>query len=334
MTAAEKWNRIVEHYNKNINATEDVVQSTWEKIFAEFFGYSSLAGEIDSKRSIRIGSIERMSADVIIKSKGADLFVVELKRYSQSFNTGIESQLFSYLKQLRNSIGILICNKIYVYAYDYNKGDDEQDRVEIKFKQDNPDGIKFIELFSKAAFNEQVTRAFVHQKIESAKSVERIKEQLTSDLAMELLRKYFSSTYNATEFEQAVEAFRIEIAWENATSENHLPTRAVSRLQVNVPDAVSSEPKVGIIAQTRLREVLESGNISKDEIERLLEREYSKQTFNINYPLLAKERLLPESCTRYYKKPLSIYGVEYFLCSQWYERDRDHLLNWISSKKI
>ena len=224
MTAIEKWNRIVEQYNKNINATEDTVQNTWEKIFAEIFGYSSLAGEIESQRTIRIGSTERVTADIIIKDNTTDLFVVELKRHNVPLTQGIEMQLLSYLKQLRNSTGILICDKIYVYAYDYSKNDNEQDRVEIDFKQENPDGAEFVEMFSKAMFDEQTVKEFVYQKIEYIKSVELIKSEITPELALHLLKNYFAEKYDAAAFEQAIAGLDLIIAPSMATSKTSMPS--------------------------------------------------------------------------------------------------------------
>jgi len=59
------------------------------KIFAEIFGYSSLAGEIEPQRTIRIGSTERVTADIIIKNTATDLFVVELKRHNAPLTQGV-----------------------------------------------------------------------------------------------------------------------------------------------------------------------------------------------------------------------------------------------------
>jgi len=70
-------------------------------------------------------------------------------------------QLFSYLKQLRNDLGILICDKIYIYNYDYNKSDEEQDRVVIDFSIDNDIGANFVELFSKSAFMKTSVKEFI-----------------------------------------------------------------------------------------------------------------------------------------------------------------------------
>lgn len=94
-----------------------------------------------------------------------------------------------------------------------------------------------------------------------------------------------------------------------------------------------NEMKVGQIANNVLRSLLESGWASDDEIERMQTKDYSKETFHLNYPLLVKASE-PFEKVRYYAKPLRINGIEYYLCSQWFEttsnNDKPDLLKWIA----
>ena len=145
-----KWNNIVNLFTSNNSKPEQTIQILWEKIFSEFFGYSTLLGDIDSQRAIAIGSSQRIIPDIIIKNSNKDLFIVELKQ--PQLQSGNE-QLLSYLKLLKIEIGVLICNKLFLYYFDYNKPDNEQLFVEISFTENNPDGIKFLELFQKTNFN-------------------------------------------------------------------------------------------------------------------------------------------------------------------------------------
>ncbi|MET1248892.1 hypothetical protein ABWW58_08910 [Sporolactobacillus sp. STCC-11] len=91
--------------------------------------------------------------------------------------------------------------------------------------------------------------------------------------------------------------------------------------------------KIGRIAQTKLKTVLESGVIASGEIEAMLTNDYSKQTFDLQYPLLVRPGENFEH-RRYYSKPLMIQGATYYMCSQWYEtianNDRPYLLKWLS----
>ena len=61
----------------------------------------------------------------------------------------------------------------------------------------------------------------------------------------------------------------------------------------------------------------------------LLSEEYSKEAFGLNYPLLAKDGELFEK-RRYYVSPLTICGARYYLCNNWFERNRAALEAWIA----
>ncbi len=60
--------------------------------------------------------------------------------------------------------------------------------------------------------------------------------------------------------------------------------------------------------------------------------EYSKKVFDLQYPLLVRADQEFDT-VRYYVKPLIIRGVNYMMCSQWFEtsvnNDRAYLLKWI-----
>ena len=96
-----------------------------------------------------------------------------------------------------------------------------------------------------------------------------------------------------------------------------------------------SELKIGKVAQTLLREALENGKADDEELSFMQTKDYSKETFGINYPLLL---LAAEASdlTHYYKKPLTIYGKAYYLCQEWFEspanNDRPLLDAWLNER--
>jgi len=108
-----------------------------------------------------------------------------------------------------------------------------------------------------------------------------------------------------------------------------VPKEADSRV---VSDDTLSELKIGKIAQTFLREALENGKVDDEEISLMRTKDYSKSFFGIDFPLLVLASEEYDS-VRYYAKPLVIKGVQYRLCSQWYEvsanNDRPFLLSWL-----
>lgn len=166
MTTQQSWNYIVQQYNKNRTALESSVQSDWENYFAdsELFGYSRIQGDVDSHRKLHIGSSDREIPDIILRKNNKDLFIVELKQYSLSKNADFEKQLLNYMAHtdLRLSVGVLICNKIYLYFY--NVAENSKISLEIPFLQDNPEGIKFVELFSKENFDVEKIKQFIEER--------------------------------------------------------------------------------------------------------------------------------------------------------------------------
>ena len=98
------------------------------------------------------------------------------------------------------------------------------------------------------------------------------------------------------------------------------------------------EMKIGVIVRTVLRKMLENGEVTKQEIEQMQTKEYSKETFDIQYPLLQKANLTNgKSPIRYYASPVNIDDEDYFLCSEWFEvpanNDRPYLLKWLALHK-
>lgn len=208
MDAREKWEFLVDCYNKNKDAQEQRIQVDWENLFVEIFGYSKLLKEVDSQRSIQIGSTQRTVLDIIIRQENRKLFVVELKRYT--LTTGTE-QLFSYLKLLKVDLGVLICNKIYLYDYDITKDDDKQAFVEIAFTKDNPDGIKFVELFSKASFDRQHIKNFIQERKKEKENIHAIQQKVTTEFVRQVLQEQLSETYSQEEIQQALEGIVITV---------------------------------------------------------------------------------------------------------------------------
>ena len=205
MTSKEIWNYLVDHYNRNIWANEDVIQRDWESFFAdaELFKYSKIKGEVDSHRTLQIGSYERVIPDIILKKGGDDLFVVELKKYSLHFSKEREAQLFSYIKLLHISIGVLVCDKIYIYAYDF-EASEQENKLEIPFEKDNTDGVAFVDLFCKDEFSKDKIFEYIFAKKSFSTNVKKIKSQISQNLIYDVLKEHFAVDYKTEEVEAAL----------------------------------------------------------------------------------------------------------------------------------
>lgn len=95
----------------------------------------------------------------------------------------------------------------------------------------------------------------------------------------------------------------------------------------SVTKSDEDEIKAGVIAQTRLKDILER-LVSEEDIERLTSYEYSKNTFNISVPLLSTTRS-GKSKARYYSNPVKIGSKRYYVCNGWNDNNKELLLNWM-----
>ncbi len=89
------------------------------------------------------------------------------------------------------------------------------------------------------------------------------------------------------------------------------------------------EIKVGKLARTVLRELLESGKIEDSEILKFQTVEYSKKVFGISFALLLLDTGQIKTPDRYYKDKLTINNKKYFLTSEWYSKNLYNLKEWI-----
>lgn len=197
------WNKIVSQYNKIRNCKEEIVQASWELLFSTIFNYSD--SEIDAQRAVQMGSSPKYP-DIIIKNNNEDLFVVELKQYTLHIG---QEQLFSYLNQLKIDIGILICDKLYIYDFDYTKREENYSFVEIDFKPDNPDGEKFIELFMSDNFDKQKIKEFIRIHNQSKNNIDLIRKELNAENLMQILKNHFYEKYPETDVEEALRDYEI-----------------------------------------------------------------------------------------------------------------------------
>lgn len=218
MTSTEKWNKICDYFIQFKAEPEEKIQMVWERLFSEIFGYSSLDGEIDSHRKIQLGSSERLIPDIIIKNKNTDLFMVELKREDLKIDDSRKKQLYSYLKQERNDLGILICDQICIINYDYNKSDDEQEFCVLDFVKDNPQGVKFVEIFEKENFDKNKVITFIKECNAASTNIEAIKKVLTPELVKKLVFAYLQNEYNESEINQALAQYNFNISLKTSVS--------------------------------------------------------------------------------------------------------------------
>lgn len=226
MDTIKKWNYIVDRYNALYNSPESIIQKEWEGYFSELLDYKKIFGEIESQRNITIGSHQRVIPDIILRANDNDLVDIELKQYNLPFAIKMEEQLKSYLKLLNLSVGVIICQKLYLCYFDYSS--DKIYKVAIDFVKDNKCGIDFIEMLNKINFNENIIKDFIRKQLESKINIVKIQNEINEELLNLLLNDYLSQQYSEEEIKEALKSYKISISKDSSTNatSNTKPTSA------------------------------------------------------------------------------------------------------------
>jgi hypothetical protein len=95
--------------------------------------------------------------------------------------------------------------------------------------------------------------------------------------------------------------------------------------------------KIGQMVQASFEYLAENNLLSDKTIVLLQNPSFSKALFNINYPCISMtDNTLPTAIQRningyprYYKRTYEFNGKVYFLCNDWYERNREPFIIWL-----
>lgn len=233
ISAKESWNLIVKKRNELYTALENKVQDEWVTYLSELFGYSKVLGDICPHLQVKVGVGIKAIDDITVKINGIPVFLVELKRYCLQKQEKFVEQLKSYLTLFHLSIGVLVCDAVYIYYFDYSKN--ETHSLKIEFKTDNEYGIKFIELFSKETFDKEAVKNYIlseiEKSIEEAKRANELKEKITKikeeikciDIK-ELLKNHFIKTYDEAAVTAAINDLEVTFS---ITDKSKMPVPSV-----------------------------------------------------------------------------------------------------------
>jgi hypothetical protein len=103
------------------------------------------------------------------------------------------------------------------------------------------------------------------------------------------------------------------------------------------PENGTSQLKIGALVRNEFDKLIRDNLLSTEIIHRLLNEKYSKETFDVNYPILKRinfdqptiDQRMINGYARYWSTIYTINGDRYFVCNDWYEKSRTKFLNWI-----
>lgn len=199
-------------------------------------GWKKSRGEIQSQCPVQTGH-EKKYADVVILQDGIEQFVIEMKRPDHVLSKEDELQLFSYMRLLNHqvSFGLYIGEKICLYFDDVNLPDRPEQVFSVDIVEDNPGGLKFVELFSKESFSINALSDFckkqksimVEQK-QMQEEVERLIKDRDGSIFKELLKKKYLEDGRSEQWvDNVLDQFRVTVSRAITNDENSVQPKFV-----------------------------------------------------------------------------------------------------------
>lgn len=199
-------------------------------------GWKKSRGEIQSQCPVQTGH-DKKYADVVILQDGIEQFVIEMKRPDHVLSKEDELQLFSYMRLLNHqvSFGLYIGEKICLYFDDVNLPDRPEQVFSVDIVEDNPGGLKFVELFSKESFSINALSDFckkqksimVEQK-QMQEEVERLIKDRDGSIFKELLKKKYLEDGRSEQWvDNVLDQFRVTVSRAITNDENSVQPKFV-----------------------------------------------------------------------------------------------------------
>lgn len=123
------------------------------------------------------------------------------------------------MRMLRLNFGILIGNEIKIFIDGSLVGTNQFELLEtISFKKDNPQGLKFINLFQKETFSQANIEKYIQEKIETIKDnqvIDHLRKEISTSEYCEFLKNKLKdkllNDYNENIVEKVLEDFKVKI---------------------------------------------------------------------------------------------------------------------------
>ena len=150
----ENWIEIVTTLQPYIicNSTETKYQQEIENCL-KFLGWRSSNKTMQSQVTIPIGNNNSIRPDIVLYKNDIPVLPIEIKRPNNTCNIKQESQLTSYMRQLRLNIGLYIGENIQLYYDNPNDLDNPICVLKIEFREDDVNGSLFCEMLSYEKFD-------------------------------------------------------------------------------------------------------------------------------------------------------------------------------------
>lgn len=315
------WNNICFVVNKYKLDSEARLQSALEDSILPSLNWNEYSGDI-VRPIMRFGSAGSGKPDAILKKDERYVLAIELKRPVLKFRDENEKQLFSYMENLKLKFGILLGESIRIY-YDNIVDQKPPQLVQtINLFSADKDGIELVKLLHKDNFSEQDFEEYCKKLIkteEALKENTRSVDYLCSDAGLEYIKDLLRIEYS----DEVIEKLNISVTKKDKrTPINSSNVKKTYNAPIEAVTDVCYQKKNGESVQDWYKRILKTlylnGRLSEDEIANLHDKQYSRNNFNINYPILCDtnaERYSGDGRARYYTEKDRV-GDKYYICHE------------------
>lgn len=203
------------------NSTETKYQQEIENCL-KFLGWRNSNKTMQSQVTINIGNNNSIRPDIVLYKNGVPVLPIEIKRPNNTCNAKQQTQLKSYMRQLRLNIGLYIGENIQLYYDNPEDRDNPISVFKVELQQDDKNGeplceilfypnfdIQKLEDLCKERYNQIVARNNLHQRLEEFFS----ENNAVKNLVILIKEKFIKEGYREDVLEDELCKLSLSIQW-------------------------------------------------------------------------------------------------------------------------
>lgn len=326
----ESW----DYYNEIL--IEEIVNEIQE-IFINKYGYDLFKKNCSIRQILQQGEIDVLGIE-LVKSSFKEIYVVDIAFHENGLNYGSKNETIGrVLKKLVR----MACTVLYFFDLKDAKIIFASPKVHKSVYDDLIIAIKEMSEYINQTWSlnfkfELICNDDFREKIYDVVVMLSSNVADTSELFMRSIQMYNSMNKKGNRFQ-------IEISKQDK-SMDIVPNKGIKQESNKGTQNNTNydEVKIGALVRNTLPDLVRDMLIDDVELNRLLQYDYSKSHFDLNYPMLRKidesisikENRMVGDYPRYYSQPvLKISGSRYLITSEWYERNKSYYIHWLGIRR-
>lgn len=195
------WQQFNQTIAEHRTDAKEALRPLLVQMLSDLLGYSEALGEIDTHRTLRSGSADRPSSDIILRDTEAetDLFIITPKSLGTPCSPIYLKQLVNSMRALSVKVGLLICDHLYI-VYD----DGASLFTKLPYDETSAGGAHFMELFAKGHFDADQIKQLIEQENVFAQNTKTLSDELLDLDIKALVAAHYADRFTDREIQAAL----------------------------------------------------------------------------------------------------------------------------------